>query len=150
MFYNFFLQFFTFIISTISIKTILKLFHQLGFRRPSAAKTLAGSWGGDQSGRINSSHSVIQEFARSDWMRLSGGDQSERINSSHSVIQEFARFKGLFIYYVITDGVGGSSRFTTILHWVGGGGGGGWFAQLISYYMFYCGYAFCRELCVIL
>merc|ERR1719220_3274989 len=102
MFYNFFLQFFTFIISTISIKTILKLFHQLGFRRPSAAKTLAGSWGGDQSGRINSSHSVIQEFARSDWMRLSVGDQSERINSSHSVIQEFARFKGLFIYYIIS------------------------------------------------
>ena len=67
-------------------------FFPLGFRRPSAAKTLAGSWGGDQSGRINSSHSVIQEFARSDWMRLSGGDQSERINSSHSVIQEFKRF----------------------------------------------------------
>ena len=72
-----------------------------------ATKTLAGSWGGDQSGRINSSHSVIQEFARSDWMRLSGGDQSERINSSHSVIQEFARFKGLFIYYIISDGGGG-------------------------------------------
>ena len=31
MFYNFFLQFFTFIISTISIKTILKLFHQFHF-----------------------------------------------------------------------------------------------------------------------
>ena len=84
----------------------LQHFDQLGFRRPSAAKTLAGSWGGDQSGRINSSHSVIQEFARSDWMRLSGGDQSERINSSHSVIQEFARFKGLFIYYIISDGGG--------------------------------------------
>ena len=81
-----------------------KILQELGFRRPSAAKTLAGSWGGDQSGRINSSHSVIQEFARSDWMRLSGGDQSERINSSHSVIQEFARFKGLFIYSVIQFG----------------------------------------------
>ena len=42
----------------------------LGFRRPLAAKTLAGSSGGDQSGRIISSHSVIQEFARSDWMGL--------------------------------------------------------------------------------
>ena len=31
---------------------------------------------GDQSGRINSSHSIIQEFARSDWMGLSGGDQT--------------------------------------------------------------------------
>ena len=90
----------------ISVCSILyiSILYKLGFRRPSAAKTLAGSWGGDQSGRINSSHSVIQEFARSDWMRLSGGDQSERINSSHSVIQEFARFKGLFIYYIISDG----------------------------------------------
>ena len=48
----------------------------LGFRRPSAAKTLAGSSNGDQSGRINSSHSIIEELARSDWMELSGGDQS--------------------------------------------------------------------------
>ena len=53
----------------------------LGFRRPSAAKTLAGSSGGDQSGRINSSHSIIEELARSDWMGLSGGDQSGRKNS---------------------------------------------------------------------
>ena len=45
---------------------IVFLLVSLGFRRPSAAKTLAGSSGGDQSGRINSSHSVIQEFARSD------------------------------------------------------------------------------------
>ena len=37
---------------------------------------LAGSSGGDQSGRINSSHSIIEELARSDWMELSGGDQS--------------------------------------------------------------------------
>ena len=69
-------------------------YKELGFRWPSAAKTLAGSSGGDQSGRINSSHSAIQEFprfARSDWMGLSGGDQSERINFSHSIIQEFAR-----------------------------------------------------------
>ena len=29
--------------------------------------------------------------ARSDWMGLSGGDQSERINSSHSIFEEFAR-----------------------------------------------------------
>ena len=51
--------------------------------------------GGDQSGRINSSHSAIQEFARfarSDWMGLSGGDQSGRINSSHSIIEELASF----------------------------------------------------------
>ena len=34
---------------------------------------LAGSSGGDQSGRINSSHSMIHEFARSDWMGLSAG-----------------------------------------------------------------------------
>ena len=55
---------------------------------------LAGSSGGDQSGRINSSHSIIEElarFARSDWMGLSGGDQSGRINPSQSIIQEFAR-----------------------------------------------------------
>ena len=53
-------------------------YKELGFRWPSAAKTLAGSSGGDQSGRINSSHSIIEElarFARSDWMGLSGGDQ---------------------------------------------------------------------------
>ena len=55
------------------------------------SSSLAGSSSGDQSGRINSSHSAIQEFARSDWMGLSGGDQSRRINSSHSIIQEFAR-----------------------------------------------------------
>ena len=38
-----------------------------------------GLTGGDQSGRINSSHSIIQEFerfARSDWMGLSGGGQT--------------------------------------------------------------------------
>merc|ERR1712139_589234 len=49
---------------------------------------LAGSSGGDQSGRINSSYSIIEElarFARSDWMGMSGGDQSGRINSSHSM-----------------------------------------------------------------
>ena len=54
-------------------------FSKLGFRRTSATKTLAGSSGGDQSGRLNSSHSIIQEFvrfARSDWMGLSGGDQT--------------------------------------------------------------------------
>ena len=45
--------------------------------------------GGYQSGRIISSHSIIQEFARSEWMGLSGGDQSRRINSSHSMIHEF-------------------------------------------------------------
>ena len=53
-----------------------------------------GLSGGDQSGRINSSHSIIEElarFARSDWMGLSGGDQSGRINSSHSMIHEFKR-----------------------------------------------------------
>ena len=50
-----------------------------------------GSSGGDQSGRKNSSHSIIEELARSDWMGLSGGDQSGRKNYSHSVIQEFAR-----------------------------------------------------------
>ena len=64
----------------------------LGFRRPSAAKTLAGSLGGDQSGRINFSHSINEELARSDWMGLSGGDQSGRINSSDSIIEELARF----------------------------------------------------------
>ena len=37
---------------------------------------LTRSWGEDQSGRINSSHSAIQEFARSDWMGLSGGAQT--------------------------------------------------------------------------
>ena len=42
---------------------------------------LAGSSGGDQYGRINSSHFIIEELARSDWMGLSGGDQSGRINS---------------------------------------------------------------------
>ena len=35
-----------------------------------------GLSGGYQSGRINSSHSIIQEFARSDWMGLSGSDQT--------------------------------------------------------------------------
>ena len=49
-----------------------------------------GLSGGDQSERINSSHSIIEEFLRSDWMGVSGGDQSGRINSSHSIIQEFA------------------------------------------------------------
>ena len=56
---------------------------------------LAGSSGGDQSGRINSSQSIIEElarFARSDWMGSSGGDQSGRINSSHSIIEELACF----------------------------------------------------------
>ena len=52
---------------------------------------LAGMSNGDQSGRINSSHSFIEELARSDWIGLSGGDQSERINSSHSIIEELAR-----------------------------------------------------------
>ena len=58
---------------------------------------LAGSLGGDQSGRINSSHSIIEElarfarFARSDWTGLSDGDQSRRINSSHSMIHKFKR-----------------------------------------------------------
>ena len=33
-------------------------------------------WAGDQSGKINSSDSIIWEFARSDWMGLSGGDQT--------------------------------------------------------------------------
>ena len=79
---------------------ISQRFSTLGFRRPLAAKTLAGSLGGDQYGRINSSHSVIQEFARSNWMGLSGGDQSRRINSSHSIIQEFVRF-------VCSDWMGG-------------------------------------------
>ena len=51
-------------------------FIKLGIRQPTAAKTLAGSWGGDQSGRINSSHSVIQEFACLDWMGLPVGDQT--------------------------------------------------------------------------
>merc|ERR1711953_224165 len=54
-----------------------------------------GLSGGDQSWRINSSHSIIEEFARfarSDWMGSSGGDQSGRINSSHSMIHKFARF----------------------------------------------------------
>ena len=54
------------------------MFKILGFRRPTAAKTLAGSSGGGQSGRINSSHSIIEElacFACSDWMGSSGGDQ---------------------------------------------------------------------------
>ena len=37
---------------------------------------LAGSSGGDHSKRINSSHSIIQEFARLDWMGLSGGDKT--------------------------------------------------------------------------
>ena len=53
--------------------------------------SLAGSSGGDQSGRINSSRSIIEElarFARSDWMGMSGGDQSWRIISSHSIIEE--------------------------------------------------------------
>ena len=57
-----------------------------------AAKTLAGSLGGDQSGRKNFSHSINEELARSDWMGLSGGDQSGRINSSDSIIEELARF----------------------------------------------------------
>ena len=35
-----------------------------------------GLSGGDQAGRINYSHSIIQQFARSDWMGLSGGDQT--------------------------------------------------------------------------
>ena len=71
---------------------MLNYFDSLGFRWPSAAKTLAGSSNGDQSGRINSSHSIIEELARSDWMGLSGGDQSGRINTSHSIIEELARF----------------------------------------------------------
>ena len=69
-------------------------FVSLGFRRPTAAKTLAGLSGGDQSGRINSSHSIIEElarFARSDWMGLSVGDQSGNINSSHPINEELAR-----------------------------------------------------------
>ena len=41
---------------------------------------LAGSSGGDQSGKINTSHSIIQEFARSDWMGLSGDDQTCKNN----------------------------------------------------------------------
>ena len=43
---------------------------------------LAGSLGGDQSGRKNSLHSIIEElarFARSDWMGLLGGDQTCQI-----------------------------------------------------------------------
>ena len=50
------------------------------------------SSGGDQSERINSSHSIIQEFAHSDWMGLSGGHQSGNINSSHPINEELARF----------------------------------------------------------
>ena len=41
---------------------------------------IAGSSGGDQSGRINYSHSIIQEFARLDWMGLSGGDKTSQNN----------------------------------------------------------------------
>ena len=65
----------------------------LGFRRPTAAKTLSGSSGDDQSSRtmklfpelglcicesMNKISLLVifwyQEFARSDWMGLSGGD----------------------------------------------------------------------------
>ena len=78
-----------------------QVFYKLGFRRPSAAKTLAGSSNGDQSGRINSSHSIIEELARSDWMGLSGGDQSGRINTSHSIIEELARFGHFGSFFAI-------------------------------------------------
>ena len=43
--------------------------------------------GGDQSWRIISSHSIIEEL----WTGLSDGDQSGRINSSHSMIHKFKR-----------------------------------------------------------
>ena len=62
---------------------------------------LAGLLGGDQSGRINSSHSIIEELARSDWMGLSGGDQSGRINTSHSIIEELARFGHFGSFFAI-------------------------------------------------
>ena len=39
-------------------------------------------WAGGQSGKINSSDSIIREFARSDWMGLSGGDQTCQNNFS--------------------------------------------------------------------
>ena len=48
--------------------------------------------GGDQSGRINSSHSIIEELARSDWMGLSGGDQSGRKNS---LLAHFRSFRAI-------------------------------------------------------
>ena len=62
---------------------------------------LAGSSNGDQFGRINSSHSIIEELARSDWMGLSGGDQSGRINTSHSIIEELARFGHFGSFFAI-------------------------------------------------
>ena len=34
----------------------------------------------------------FERFARSDWMGLSGGDQSGRINTSHSIIEELTHF----------------------------------------------------------
>ena len=73
----------------------LRYFEILGFRRPTAAKTLAGSLGDDQSSgtmklfpdlglciceSMNKISLLVlfwyQEFARSDWMGLSGGDQT--------------------------------------------------------------------------
>ena len=57
------------IIITIIVTTII-------ITRPKPAYDrhgLAGSSDGDQSGRINSSHSMIHKFKRSDWMGLSGG-----------------------------------------------------------------------------
>ena len=37
-----------------------------------------------------------QEFARSDWMGLLAGDKSERINSSHSIIDNFSTCQNNF------------------------------------------------------
>ena len=73
------------------------LLNKLGFRRPSPAKTLAGSSDGDQSGRINFSHSINEEFARSDWMGLSGGDQSRRI-SSLSLLWQNGLYLLIYLY----------------------------------------------------
>ena len=47
--------------ASLDVKTSAHL-NRLGFRRPSAAKTLAGSSDGDQSGRINSSFELTAKI----------------------------------------------------------------------------------------
>ena len=47
---------------SLEYKSEINIFILLGFRRPSAAKTLAGSSDGDQSGRINSSFELTAKI----------------------------------------------------------------------------------------
>ena len=102
-----------------------QIFVLLGFRWPSAAKTLAGLLGDDQSasrfsGTMKSFPDLglcicesmnkisllvlfwYQEFARSDWMGLSGGDQTCQ-NNFVATMSHLPSFVSLFLIFTASN-----------------------------------------------